>query len=169
MALGTLRVEMTVQMADAGGDITSRTYRFRDLDTAGDISAQLADGQAIVDSLAVISNAVVKKVTFSIVTIPATFALPEIGQVEEHALLTAQIFGDFTQSATIDIPAPKDGVFVGDPGTANYNIVDVADTDLLEFVGYFVGASSILTLSDGESVSVANLKGKRTHSGSTKG
>jgi hypothetical protein len=169
MALSTLRVEMVIEAVDAGGDQTRRTFRFRDLDDAGDVSGQIAVMNAFADSWAAVSNAVVRRVNLTIVTIPATFALPEVGQIEEHALLTAQIFGDFTKSASIDIPAPKDGIFVGVPGTGNYNIVDTADTDLSEYVGYFVGAASSLLISDGESISVANLEGRRTHSGSRKG
>jgi len=169
MALSTLRVEMVIEAVDAGGDQTRRTFRFRDNDTAGDVSAQITVMNAFADSWAAISNAVIKRVNLTLVTIPATFALPEVGQVEEHALLTAQIYGDFTQSATIDIPAPKDGIFVGAPGESNYNVVDTNDGDLTEYLGYFVGAASDLLISDGESIVLNNVKGKRTHSGSTKG
>jgi len=169
MALSALRFEMVLEVVDAGGDISRRTYQFRALDDAGDISALISTMQAFVDDFAAVSDSVIKKVNLTGVYIPATFALPEVGQVEEHALLTAQIYGDFTQSATIDIPAPKDGIFVGVPGTSNYNVVDTADGDLSTFVGYFVGAASLLLISDGESIVTNNLKGKRTHSGSTKG
>jgi hypothetical protein len=173
LALVKQHYQVNLQLLDAGGNKTSRTYRMRGTDTAGDISALLTLVSTLVSDLEAITYAKVYKYTLGVVFVDTAWTLPTEGNVEEHALITAKIYGNPLKSATIDIPAPVDGIFIGSPGDGKlYNEVDTLnDSDLASFLLDFAGASSDFMVSDGEAISTSNTDwvGKRTHSHSVKG
>jgi len=173
MALTKQFYELSVQLADAGNNTTRRRYRMRGTDTAGDISALLTLASTLISDLETITYAKVVRYTLGVVFADAAFTLPTEGNVEEHALITARVYGQPLKSATIDIPAPIDGIFVGSPGDGElYNVVDTLnDSDLASFLLDFAGATSDFMVSDGEAISTStsDWKGKRTHSHSVKG
>lgn len=169
MAFVSDHYELTVQLVDAGGDVTTRSYRFRDSDTAGDISALITQQNALLTALQAVTLATIKRYSLARVGVNDAFGLPTSGQVEEAALITAQIDGDVLDSATISIPAPVDGIFQAAPGYLGYNDVDMTDTALGTFLGNFVGSSSAFLVSDGEAINLAVSSGKRVHRRSTRG
>jgi len=170
MALAIEFYEATFLLVDKGNNSTTRTYRLRAVDDDGDISALITALQDMATDLAAVSDAAIKKASLTAVYVDGTgFAIPTVGEVENNARITAQIYGDPLDSATIEIPAPKDTIFVGAAGTTNYNVVDFADPALTGFLGNFVGASSAWLVSDGESISLNGAKGKRVHHRSSKG
>jgi len=170
MSLVASHWELTVQLVDEGGNSTTRRFQFRATDDAGDMSALLTVGGEMLADLAAVTDAVIKKASYNKVMVENAFALPDEGEIEEHALITAPIDGEPLKSASIDIPAPKDTIFVGAPGDgASFNQVDFADTALLDYLSDFTGGSSAFLVSDGEAIIQNNLRGKRTHSRSTGG
>lgn len=92
-------------------------------------------------------------------------------QVENVALVTARIDGEPGKSATIKIPAPADGIFVGTLGP-DANTVDTADSDLVAWLANFE-TGALFEVSDGEhiadSATPSNFKGKRVHRASRNG
>ena len=170
MAIVLQKYELVVELFDAGGNFTRRTYEFRASDTAGDISALITSANTLITKLLAASNGVIKSARLCRVAINDAFNLPSVGEVEAHALITAPITGVPNKSASVDIPAPKDTIFVGAPGSgAAYNQVDFGDAAVTDFLDLFTGGSSQFLISDGESIVQENLKGKRTHSHSLKG
>lgn len=161
--------EVHVELVDKGGNITRRTYRLRAVDDAGDVSALVTQMTNLMNDLQGVSNAAIKRVSLAGVYVTSGgFSLPNVGEVEELALITGAIDGHPLKSGTLTIPAPKDGVFVGSPGQANYNIVDFTDSALGSFVGEFQGGSSAFLISDGEAIDPP-YKGKRVHRHSVRG
>jgi len=79
----------------------------------------------------------------------------------------AQIAGNPTKFATINIPAPKPGLFVA-PSGKSANIVDITDAALVAYAAIYTSTSDTATISDGEYISVL-VTGKRVHRGSRKG
>jgi len=170
MAIVADHWELVVQLVDEGGNSTTRRFQFRASDDAGDMSDLLTSGGALLTDLAAVSDAVIKKVSYNKVMVEGVFALPEEGEVEEHALITAPINGEPLKSATIDIPAPKDTIFIGAPGDGeSFNQVDFNDGALGNYLGLFTGGASQFLVSDGEAIVQNNMRGKRTHSRSTGG
>lgn len=171
MAITKDHYEFYIQAVDAGGDKTTRRWTLRGSDTAGDISDLLTECTDLMTDFAAVSNAVIVKSGLTAVFVNSGYSLPSVGQVEEHALISCPIYQDPLKTAIIDIPAPKDGIFVGAPGDGDsYNQVDVTDTDLLNYLVNFNGAASQFLVSDGESiVDNVNVKGRRTHSHSSNG
>jgi len=168
MALVSPYWVLEVQLVDRGGNDTTRTYRFRDTDDAGDMDLLATAANALIVALQLVTDAVIKKYQLAKVFINDAFALPSVGEVEAHALITAPILDLPQKSASIDIPAPKDSIFVGSSGAA-YNQVDFADAAVIGYLNEFTGATSPFLVSDGEAIEQVNLRGKRTHSRSTKG
>jgi hypothetical protein len=88
--------------------------------------------------------------------------------VEENAQLSMKIFGTPNKSAVFEIPAPKATLFAGTSGPL-FNVVDPADSLVAAVMGLFVESTGVATISDGETVTLVNAKGKRVHHKSTKG
>jgi hypothetical protein len=162
--------ESVFQLVDRGGNSTTRTYRQRQTDTAGDISDLITAQNTVLTALDAITDCVIKSVRLARVTFNDAFALPAVdsAEVEMHALITAKIFTNPLKSATIDVPGPNIGIFQGTTGKP-FNQVDPADTALVTFLNEFTGATPDFLVSDGEAITQVDLAGKRTHSRSTKG
>lgn len=170
MAFVTDHYETVVTFIDAGGNKTTRRFRLRGSDTAGDISALVTQQNELVGDLAAASSAHIQKVSLNQVTVDDAFTLPTDAEVENNAQITSTIYEDVLQSWVFDIPAPIDGLFIGAPGSgANYNIVDPSSAELADLMADFVGAASPYTVSDGQSIVLNSWVGKRIHKRSTKG
>jgi hypothetical protein len=102
--------------------------------------------------------------------------------VEERATLVCALVQSTppapgqSKYGTIHIPAPKDGIFKGALGSEEYNVVDVADTDLQTFLDLFsvgLGIMPACTVSDYQCIedpgTPGNVTGKRQHRGNRKG
>lgn len=172
MALVQDHFEAVVTLSDKGGNDTTRTYRFVDNPTDGDISGLITQLNGLLVALQAVTQSVIKKYTVCRVGINDAFALPagDGAENEAHAIVTAPIHGLPLKSATVDIPAPENSLFVGTEGAA-YNQVNTTAAQLLAYLDYFTNgeATNYFTISDGETIDQTNLKGKRTHSKSSKG
>jgi len=155
--------------ADKGGNETTREHRLRESDDAGDISALITAQNDLLADYVAISDAVIKSVNLSRVTINDAFALPSVGEVENNAHLLYTITAHPNKSAFFDVPAPKDGAFVGAPGTKQYNVVDMADALVTNFADNFAGTTPNYLVSDGETIVAGSGVGKRIHKKSNKG
>lgn len=162
--------ESQFRLVDKGGNGTNRTYRQRQLDTAGDISDLITAQNTMLTALQAVTACVIQSVRLSRVTLNDAFVLPSSGdaEVESHALITAKITAHPNKSAVIDIPGPVAGIFQGTSGKA-WNQVDMADTALVDFLNEFTGTTPDFLVSDGETITQQDAAGKRTHSKSTKG
>lgn len=171
MALNVEHYISTIQFVDKGGNFSTRSYRHRQLDTSGDISALITAQSGLVAALQAVSDCSVKQVTLSRVqTNDANPLLPtaDTAEVEMQALITARITGHPNKSASLSIPGPKNGIFVASSGK-NYNIVDMADADVITFMSLFAGTTPDFLVSDGETIVNSGAAGKRVHSRSVRG
>ncbi len=71
--------------------------------------------------------------------------------VNEFASLVVLLDGGEDKKATMQIPAPVDAMFTGSSG-ANFNIVDVEETNLNTFLDLFQDTGGSHTISDGETL-----------------
>jgi hypothetical protein len=153
---------------DTGGNTTSRRFDLTATDTAGDISAVIADVQTIVAAYIAASDAVLIKQVVGQVNVEDSVTLPTGDvNVEENAQISAKIFGTPNKSAVFEIPAPKNTLFVAPTGPG-HNQVDFADPAVANVVNLYKNGAQVL-ISDGESITDQNIKGKRVHHKSTKG
>jgi hypothetical protein len=160
--------ELLITAKDRGGNSTNRTYVFADETDPPDDTAVAA----FIVVWELTSLLKVSKFEVSAVQVNDAFTLPtDAGaEVEAHALITAPIHGEPTESATIDIPAPVPGLFVASSGKG-YNVIDPGDTQVQNFLAYFTNGDTaqLFTISDGETIDQVNVFGKRTHSHSVRG
>lgn len=164
MALASVGFEFVMTLVDSGGNKASRAF---DL-TSADMTEALADAAAIVPLYAAISDATIQSYRVSEVFKDAAWTYPIGGKnVEELALVVAQIDGEPGKTANVSVPAPKDGIFIAVTGPSR-NQVDTADADLLAFMSIY-NPGGRATISDGESIEFPLLSGKRIHRGSRKG
>lgn len=170
MALVQDHFEAVITLSDKGGNDTTRTFRFVANPIDGDISGLITQLNTFLVQLQIVTQSVIKKYTICRVGVNDAFALPsgDGAENEAHAIITAPISGMPLKSATIDIPAPENSLFVGTEGAA-YNQVDPAQ--VAAYLDFFTAgnANNFFTISDGETIAQTNVKGKRTHSRSTKG
>lgn len=157
---------MTVTFMDGGGNTTTREYEmnssiltFDDADTAA--IAMLIDLGLATDA-AIPRYRVFQNNDEATLTLPATTV-----QIENCASLTLLIAASGSKKANLNLPAPKNTLFVStSPGPQN-NIVNLAATPIVNFVAKFL-VTGDFTVSDGETVS-RSLNGHRVHKKSNKG
>jgi len=153
---------------DTGGKTTSRRFELVATDDDGDLTAVIADVQTIVAAWIAASNAVLVSQTISKTSVEDSVTLPAGNvNIEENLQVSAKIFGTPNKSAVFEIPAPKDTLFEGATGEA-HDIADFDDTVLAAAVAVFVNGEQAY-ISDGETITVQNIRGKRVHHKSTKG
>lgn len=164
---------LNISLVDAAGNKSSMRHNLDYADWAA-FNTAIAAGAAstFIADLAAITNATVVGYSVGESFVEDTDLYGAAGsEVENVALLTCAIDGELNKYTTLRVPAPVDGLFLGVQGD-NRNIIDVADADLLTYLGYFVPGGMIL-VSDGESIAdpttAGNFKGKRIHRGSRKG
>jgi len=164
--------EVVVHLKDKAGDPTDRTYKLIATDDAGDMSEMQINATAIITDLLAVTDCKIDQYRIAKVFVEDAFTLPtaDTAETRTHAMITLPIAGVPNKSATIDIPGPKNGIFVAASGSG-YNDVDPNDSDVDNYVNNFaaVGVGGIAYISDGENIVNENLRGKRTHSRSTKG
>ncbi len=157
---------MSVTYIDGGGNTTVREYEmnsgvltFADADTAA--TAMLIDLQAITDA-AITRYRVFQNNDEASLTLPAVTV-----QIENRASLSLLLAGAGNKKANLNVPAPKNTIFVSPtPGPQN-NVVDVLSTPVANLVARFL-VSGEFSISDGETV-LRSLDGHRVHKGSSRG
>lgn len=153
---------------DTGGNVTTRRFMLTATDTAGDISAVIADVQTIVAAYVAATNAVLTKQVVGQINVEDSVTLPAGDvNVENNLQVSAKIFGTPNKSAVFEIPAPKDTLFVA-PSGPGHNVADFADPLLAAVVNLYKNGAQVF-ISDGEVITDQNIKGKRVHHKSTKG
>lgn len=163
MALVSDGFSLTVQLKDTGDNSTTRTYEL----TAATAAAAATDAATIMADLDALTNAVIVGYTIGERFVEDALTLPTSAEVENCAEISAYIVGSPTKTATVNIPAPVPGIFVGTSGK-NFNIVDTSDTLVQNFLAHF-GNAGEATLSDGEIINPTTASGKRIHKKSRRG
>jgi hypothetical protein len=160
--------ELVASFVDTGGNPTTRTFKLTATDTAGDITAVIDDVQTVIAAYVAASDAVLVKQTVGKISVEDSVVLPAGDvNVENNLQITAKIFGTPNKSATIEIPAPKSTLFIAPTGPG-HNVADFADPLLAAVVNLYLDGAQVY-VSDGESITAQNIKGKRVHHKSTKG
>jgi len=168
VALSFNGYELHITLIDSGGDTATLSYK---MDSA-DYTALVTDAGTIRAALQTITNAVVKGYSLVSRYVETALVLPTNAEIEKRATVVAQIAANPLKKATIQIPAPADSIFVGVPGSGeNYNIVDGADADLLDYLGIWSASGGVANISDGEYLDATSpfVRGKRTTRGSSNG
>jgi hypothetical protein len=113
---------------------------------------------------------VVKSYRVAKVFIEGSLTLPTSAEaeLEQHALITAQIYGIANKSAVIDIPGPEQLVFLAASGPGA-DQVNFSQTEVDNYIGIWDGTGPLATISDGEEINVNIVKGRKTHSRSQRG
>jgi len=145
---------LTVSLTDTQGDVS--TLRF-ELTSATEVAA-LVDVAAIVAAVEGVTRSVVTSTAMSFIQDEGAFAYPAGADNSVRARMTFQLAGSI-EKATLDVPAPDEGIFVSASGPNN-NIVDLADAAVIAYAGIFEAASEAY-ISDGE-ISDFLLRGKKT-------
>lgn len=159
---------LTVSMVDTGGNTTTREYQLVATDDAGDLTDVIADVQTIMTALVAATDCVVTKQSLRKDSVEDSVTLPSGNvNVEENAQVSAKIFGTPNKSAVFEIPGPKSTMFLATTGE-NHNKVNFATGAMPAYVNLFIDGGQAY-LSDGESITPQNIKGRRVHHKSTKG
>lgn len=173
MALVSNGFFMNVSIVDAAGNKAALKY---DLDMANWAALNTAVGDGTIDGiiadLDAVTQGTVVGYTLGEGFVEDTLSYGSAGsEVENIALISAQIDGAIDKYASLRIPAPVDGIFLGTTGE-NRNRVDVQDTALVDYLTNF-GTTGKIKVSDGEKIAdptaAGNVTGKRIHRGSRKG
>jgi len=161
MAFEVQLFKLTVDFVDNGGNKTSRSWRLRETVYAD----ALTDAAAAVAAIDALSLATITSYTVSTEFVEPAFALPASGvQIEDTAALLMSLSSNPLKTATLSIPAPSSGIFVGTTGT-NADVVDVADAALLTFINLFKDTAGTLYISDEETAqdTAPISSGRRVH------
>jgi hypothetical protein len=170
MALTAQGWELVVDLVDRGGKVTTRTYPLVATDTAGDASDVLTDVATILTRLNGVTALVVKGYRVGKVFIEGALALPVSAEaeLEQHALITAQVYGIANKSAVIDIPGPEQLVFLAASGPGADD-VNFAQSEVDQYIAIWDGTAPLATISDGEEIDTNIVRGRKTHSRSQRG
>ena len=170
MALALTKFTLTLSLI--GARDRERTKTFEILASGVDdatkrTNAQVSAGKILTEFQAV-SNSHVQRYSLNEVWFDADAVPAGLSNIYEEVSVTCALDAGGGKKATINIPAPDDGIFVGDSG--NTDDVDTADTALLAFIGGFANDGTELgAISDGEQfespVNVLSARFKSVKSG----
>lgn len=151
--------DITLIFGGIDDTMQSRTYH----STAADETEANAAMAAIATDLALISGGTLKQTSYTKRFVENAYVRPLVATAEkgDAAIITGEISGNPLKKWNLSIPFPIEGIFVAgiSTGGENYNVVDIADTQLLAFIANFQTGGGF-TLSDGE-IAGAVVKGKR--------
>jgi len=141
---------LTVQMIDRNEDPTSKEY---ELDVA-DFAEALGAATEMVGDLMLVSDCEIVGYHIGQRYVENAIVVPSVGEAQTKARLIIRLAGG-NEKATIDIPAPKETLFMALTGKAN-KVIDVTNTDLLDFLANFEAAGTSF-ISDGEKMAASGL------------
>jgi hypothetical protein len=148
---------LTVTLIDSQNDKSTLEYEM----TSADYATAVTDSATILAALAGVTDASVSTVSISFRREEAAFAYPAtLCNNSEKARIVVQLAGS-TKKAVVDIPAPKNAIFVAPVGDNN-NIVDLGDDEVIAYVQLFQ-ADGESFISDGE-VSAFGVRGEKVTS-----
>lgn len=165
MAFAAGRFGVIVSYMDNGANVVTREYIMDETvtDYAGAVSAV---GDLLTDVIAATDAALPQYRVFQQFDEQA-LVIPGAGvQVENTASLTMLLVAAGSKKGNINIPAPKQAIFVS-PSGPQANDVNTTNAVVTNFTDNFIAAGKF-TISDGEKVSRI-LDGKRVHKKSSKG
>jgi len=134
---------VTVQMIDRNEDPTSKEYELDVADFAADLGAALE----IIGDLMLVSDCEIIGYNVGQRLVEDTIVIPTVGEAQTKARLIIRLAGG-QGKATIDIPAPKETLFMALTGKAN-KVIDVTNASVLDFLANFEAAGNCF-ISDGE-------------------
>lgn len=135
----------TVQIMDKGEEKTTLTVELRSADHA----AALTDIGAWAIAFYQVSNCEILGYNVQQRFINNAIIIPASGQLQEKARVAFRL-ENTSEYETLDIPAPKDTLFLNTNGAAS-EIVDVADTSLIAYTNLYK-STGIAFISDGEAL-----------------
>lgn len=138
---------LTVSTIDKNSDSATLTYELQ----SADYATALADSLIIIARLVAVSQVEVVGYSVSTRYVENAIAQPTSGESQIKARVVVRL-ADGQGYASFDIPAPKEEIFMDTVGKAN-NIVDVTDTDLLNYAALFQAGGKAY-ISDGETIDV---------------
>jgi hypothetical protein len=141
---------LTVQMIDRNEDPTSKEY---ELDVA-DYAEALGAALEVIGDLPLVSDCEIVGYHVGQRFVENAIVVPTVGEAQTKARLIIRLAGG-NKKATIDIPAPKETIFMALTGKAN-KVVNVTNTDVLDFLQNFEAAGTAF-ISDGEKMAAAGL------------
>lgn len=152
-----------VQLADNGGDVTTKTYQLN----SEDAEEAATDSAAVLSALTAVTDCEVLSYFTYEKFVEDTPLLPGNGvQIENLALLVFELAGNPLKSATHTIPGPKIGIFNSSTGPGA-NVVNTAHTDVVAYRSLFQNAGPCY-ISDGEKANLLR-EGRRIHRKSRRG
>jgi hypothetical protein len=159
---------LDTEWIDTGGNKTRRTFQLTAATVAGSIATVIADVQIIVAAWIAATDAVLVSQRVTSLSVEDSVVLPAGDvNVEENAQISAKIFGTPNKSAVFEIPAPKNTIFRAPTGEG-HNQVDFTKPIVAAVVNIYKDGEQAL-ISDGESITDQDIRGKRVHHKSTKG
>lgn len=165
MAIGSEGWKVSVKLMDAGGDITTRTYKMIKT-VADDVET---DALAILAALNPVTDCQIIGYEVSHIYAEDTVVFPSAGvQNENQAIVTVSLVGDPLKSATFSIPGANIGVFTAATGHGS-NVVDVLDAALVTYATLFrPDGTGVAYISDLENLDFMRA-GRRRHVKNVKG
>lgn len=150
MALVNDGWELTLNLVDKQNDSVSKVYELDAADYAGANAAIIN----VLTFFGGVSDLVVTGYILREVTVENALVLPAVGNASDKALVSARKTN--TKRTPIEIPAPKDAIFVSAAGAGN-NILDDTNIALQAYLELFVAAGDCF-LSDGEKLAGAPVQ-----------
>lgn len=163
MALVQDGYELTVNLADTSGSISTLRYELR---AADQLTAQ-TDAIAITAALAAITESVISEYRINEIYREDAFALPAAAENAIKASISAYLSGLGNRRANIKIPAPVDAIFTSGTGPG-YNVVNGGFGTVQAYLDLFEATGGVADISDGETLRDGNPfgGGKRISRGS---
>lgn len=150
---------LSVQVGSNNGQAMPVTYKLR----ATAWATVITDSADILAALNAVTAGAVKGYTLSSRAVEDAYAIPTALQAGygETATIVVSLEGDPTKTAPIRIPMPEDTLFIAGPGSPNYDVIDITDTAVANYVGLFTEEGPCY-ISDGESADLI-LSGRRNN------
>jgi hypothetical protein len=158
MALTAGRWFTVYVLMETSGKTTQVRY---EQSAPADDAAARASAAAMATDLAAITKCKIKSYHTYQEFVEDALTYPVGAEKENKATLVLAIEDQPLKNAKLQIPAPVDGIFVDSEG-GNYDVIDVADVDLLAFVANFT-TEELFYVSDGEQAEKI-IGGGRSHS-----
>lgn len=171
MALTKQHWFLEVQLVDRGARTTTRRYHLVATDTAWDASAVNTAVGTILTNLNAVTELVVKSYRMGVLFLETSLTLPTSAEaeLEQHLLITGQIKGIPGKSAVIDLPGPAQICFLAASGEGA-DQMNRTQPEVDNWIDMFDSAgTNLIKVSDGEFIDANIVRGRKTHSKSTRG
>lgn len=167
MALAHAKYVLNVKFLDVGRKQTSKEYNL----VAEDATEASAAAAALLSDIQGVTNLEVLGYSINDVFVEDTVVVPTVVSASRKNILrlVVQLADRPLDTAVLEIPGPLDTLFVGAPGTTNYNVVDLTDALLVAYTDNFRdGATPNASISDGEFMANTggHIRGFRVHKSS---